>query len=159
MLFDMRAWMLLFVLIGCTDPDPVRLGPGTFRVVDSMGVTRNEKRGWSIAGRIDGGVGIGFINDNVSSGTIYCSEVMRDGWTTIKLTDRALAKGTVAVSATFDPAVASASIGVWELSDETGTVEVTDVGDAIVGSLNASAVHEVWGPVRLTANFNASCWR
>jgi hypothetical protein len=153
----MRAWMLLIALIGCADPDPVPLGWGQWKVADSTGTTKALTMGWSVAGPIDGGVGIGFISDNVSDG--YCSDVSRDGWTTIKLTDPALAKGTVAITATFDPAVASASLGAWELVDETGTVELTEVGDTIVGSLSATAVHDTWGPVTLTAEFNARCWR
>lgn len=156
----MRAWISLFVLIGCSSD--VQLGSATWRLVTPEATSDGE--GGTFSRVRDGGVVIEFRDVDIDAPSsdgrdgVYCSDVdtARAGSMRIELTDRAAARiGTVPVTPTFDPSIAGAWVTTPLSVYEMGSVELTEVGDTLVGSFAASGLYDTGGPVMLTGTFYA----
>lgn len=157
----MRAWLLLLGISGCTDPS---LDKAAFHLV-SPEYSYEEPFGRSYSRSSAGGATIGFFRDDFERASgpsdIFCSDILGgiSGVSLIRidLTERGQANtGTVPLSATLDPAVASASLTSPIAVFDRGSVELTDVDNAIVGTFSATGVTESGGTATFTGSFDAT---
>jgi hypothetical protein len=156
----MRAWVWVFAFMGCSDPP---LGKASMKLVSPQH-SFDEPLGRSYSRSSSDGAMIGFFRNDferADGSGIFCSDVLGgiSGISLIKidLTGRALATtGTVPVGASLDPAIASASITSSFARFEMGSLELTDVDDAIVGSFAVTGMTETGETATFTGSFDAT---
>ncbi|MBA3455049.1 MAG: hypothetical protein H0T42_18310 [Deltaproteobacteria bacterium] len=156
----MRALLSLIALLGCSHPS---LGKASWEI-RTPERSFIEPFGRSYSTSTSDGATIGFFRNDfgrASGSGIFCSDI-RGGISglpmfNIELTDRAQATtGTIPVTATPDPSVAGALITAPFAIYDTGSIELTDVDDAIVGTVTASGLTEMGGTATFTGTFEAT---